>query len=250
MFCSSRSVIAGIVPRIGAAGATGAIASFYIRDRLAIGWRFPPIRATSIYRFLVKVLGLLGSQGAGAREMSWQGHKGWRSLGLGLLAMGWAIALGVLPGSSALSTSSESWQYAEFIQAVEADQVERVEIRSDRAQLWGVTRSGETFTVTLQDDPALIDTLTSNDVEIDVQPQRNRSFGNIHFPVFLIPILIVLSLLLTALWVWMLVDCLVNEPSEGNQKLVWVIVIIFTNWLGALIYLFFRRPQRQREQGR
>lgn len=53
-----------------------------------------------------------------------------------------------------------------------------------------------------------------------------------------------LGLALLVFWLWMLIDCLKNEPSDGNDKIVWVVVIILTNWLGALIYFFVRRPQR------
>ncbi len=63
------------------------------------------------------------------------------------------------------------------------------------------------------------------------------------FPIFL------LSILGFVFWVWMLVDCLVNEPSEGNDKLVWVVVIIFTNVIGAVIYFLVRRPKRLSESG-
>jgi len=45
-------------------------------------------------------------------------------------------------------------------------------------------------------------------------------------------------------WVWMLADCAANEPDEGNTKIVWVIIIIFANIVGAAIYFFVRRPQR------
>ena len=58
------------------------------------------------------------------------------------------------------------------------------------------------------------------------------------------------GLLGTILWIWMLIDCLTNEPSEGNDKLVWALVIIFTHWIGALIYLLVRRPQRKAALGR
>ena len=56
--------------------------------------------------------------------------------------------------------------------------------------------------------------------------------------------------LLAILWIWMLIDCLINEPSEGNDKVIWVLVIIFTGWIGALIYLLARRPQRVAKYGR
>ena len=45
-------------------------------------------------------------------------------------------------------------------------------------------------------------------------------------------------------WAWMLIDCAVNEPSTGNDKLVWVIIILFANVLGAAMYLMVRRPRR------
>ena len=45
-------------------------------------------------------------------------------------------------------------------------------------------------------------------------------------------------------WLWMLIDCLTNEPSEGNDKLIWVVVVFFGNVLGALVYFFVRRSER------
>ena len=56
--------------------------------------------------------------------------------------------------------------------------------------------------------------------------------------------------LATIFWVWMLVDCATKEPSEGNDKVVWILVIVFTHWVGALIYLLVRRPERIRQHGR
>lgn len=53
----------------------------------------------------------------------------------------------------------------------------------------------------------------------------------------------------TAFWAWMLVDCAMKETSQGNDKLTWVLVILFTHWIGAVIYFFVRRPQRIREVG-
>lgn len=61
---------------------------------------------------------------------------------------------------------------------------------------------------------------------------------------------VLLSLLSAIFWVWMLVDCVSNEPSEGNDKVVWVVVIALLNGLGALLYFFIRRPQRIRQYGR
>ncbi len=54
----------------------------------------------------------------------------------------------------------------------------------------------------------------------------------------------------TVLWIWMLVEVLTRETDEGNNRLIWALVIIFTHWLGALIYLIVRRKQRVAETGR
>jgi Phospholipase_D-nuclease N-terminal len=48
-------------------------------------------------------------------------------------------------------------------------------------------------------------------------------------------------------WIWMLVDCLTNEAIQGTDKIVWVLVIIFVHFLGALIYYFVKHePKRPR----
>ena len=57
-------------------------------------------------------------------------------------------------------------------------------------------------------------------------------------------VFIELGLLGTTFWVWMLVDCAINEPRDGNDKLIWVLIILFAQVLGATLYLLVRRPQR------
>ena len=52
------------------------------------------------------------------------------------------------------------------------------------------------------------------------------------------------------LWIWMLFDCATKEKSEGNTKIIWILVIVLLNWIGALIYLFSRRPKRIKELGK
>ncbi len=49
-------------------------------------------------------------------------------------------------------------------------------------------------------------------------------------------------------WIWMLVDCLTKE-REGNTKLVWALVILLGQAIGAVLYLAIRRPERKRELG-
>ncbi len=74
-------------------------------------------------------------------------------------------------------------------------------------------------------------------------------------PTIGIPELLILSFLAfgiggTILWVWMLADCATKESSEGNEKLTWVLIIVLTHCIGALLYLLVRRPTRIRELGR
>jgi hypothetical protein len=52
----------------------------------------------------------------------------------------------------------------------------------------------------------------------------------------------------TGVWIWMLVDCLTKE-REGNTKLVWALVILLGQVVGAVLYLAIRRPERKRELG-
>ena len=73
---------------------------------------------------------------------------------------------------------------------------------------------------------------------------------NFMFPLVLAPMILVLGVGLTALWIWMLIECATNEPSEGNEKIIWILVIVLTHWIGALIYLLARRPQRIQRCGK
>ncbi|HEY4032994.1 MAG TPA: PLD nuclease N-terminal domain-containing protein [Ktedonobacteraceae bacterium] len=59
-----------------------------------------------------------------------------------------------------------------------------------------------------------------------------------------------LALLATIFWIWVLVDCIIKEPSEGNDKVAWTIFIIFVPLFGALLYYFVRRPERIKTVGR
>ncbi len=54
----------------------------------------------------------------------------------------------------------------------------------------------------------------------------------------------------TVFWVWMLIECATKETDQGNTKLVWILIIVFTHLIGAFIYLLVRRPQRIAELGR
>jgi len=54
----------------------------------------------------------------------------------------------------------------------------------------------------------------------------------------------VVALGASVFWVLMIIECATKEPAEGNDELVWILIIVFTHWIGALVYYFVRRPQR------
>ena len=63
-------------------------------------------------------------------------------------------------------------------------------------------------------------------------------------PIFIVLVMFVVSISMFIFWIWALVDCVSNEPSEGNDKIIWVLIILFLQAIGALVYYFVRRPQR------
>ena len=70
------------------------------------------------------------------------------------------------------------------------------------------------------------------------------------FPCLCIPAAGSVGLLLCIFWIWMLIEAITKEPSEGHDKLIWVVVIVLTHALGAAIYYFVRRPERIQKYGR
>ena len=66
---------------------------------------------------------------------------------------------------------------------------------------------------------------------------------------FLIPIFFFLLLLPIALaalvfWIWMLISAIQNKGLTDNDRIIWVLVIVFLHVLGAIIYFFVGHPKR------
>jgi hypothetical protein len=51
-------------------------------------------------------------------------------------------------------------------------------------------------------------------------------------------------LLLSLFWIWMFIDCLLNQTLSGGKKLFWMLFILLTHFFGALLYFFIARPRR------
>ena len=64
--------------------------------------------------------------------------------------------------------------------------------------------------------------------------------------VLLLALIALMAVGFFAFWVWMLVDCAqAPEPDhDSNHRLVWILILVFTGWIGALLYFFLvRRPR-------
>ena len=44
-------------------------------------------------------------------------------------------------------------------------------------------------------------------------------------------------------WLWMLVDCLTKKRLPDTEKLIWVVVLLFTHILGAILYFVLVRSR-------
>ncbi|MCA9116905.1 MAG: PLDc_N domain-containing protein [Planctomycetaceae bacterium] len=55
-----------------------------------------------------------------------------------------------------------------------------------------------------------------------------------------------LALAAVVIWVWALVDAIRNPALDDTMRIVWVLVIVFTQIVGALIYLVIGRSRSPR----
>ena len=46
------------------------------------------------------------------------------------------------------------------------------------------------------------------------------------------------------LWIWALVSAIQNPALDSTMRIVWILVIIFTGFIGAIIYLLVARNSR------
>lgn len=49
---------------------------------------------------------------------------------------------------------------------------------------------------------------------------------------------LVLSVGLTILWIWMLIDATRREFPKSDEKVVWILVLVLAGIMGAVIYYF------------
>ena len=121
-------------------------------------------------------------------------NKRWRNAGLYALLVVVVIAIATALFDNS-GQEAESWRYSRFLDSVQNNTIERVSISADRsrARFTAPDGSGQ-VTVNLPNDPDLISTLESNNVDIVVYPQGDEGALVRLFSTFLIPILLLVVL--------------------------------------------------------
>jgi len=55
---------------------------------------------------------------------------------------------------------------------------------------------------------------------------------------------IVLIIAVLVVWVWALIDAIQNPGLTSNERIIWVLVILLTSWLGAVLYFLIGRKRK------
>ena len=53
-------------------------------------------------------------------------------------------------------------------------------------------------------------------------------------------LVVLLGLAAFVLWLWALIDAIRNPALDSTMRIVWVVVIVLVQFLGALLYLIMR----------
>ncbi|MEM9906797.1 MAG: ATP-dependent zinc metalloprotease FtsH3, partial [Cyanobacteria bacterium P01_D01_bin.44] len=121
-------------------------------------------------------------------------NKRWRNAGLYVLLAVVVIALATAFFDQPRQ-ETDSWRYSRFIDEVQRGQIERVDISADRSQARFSNPEGTgKVIVNLPGDPGLVDILTTNDVEINIQRQTDESMWVRVLSTLLIPVLLLVVL--------------------------------------------------------
>ena len=58
------------------------------------------------------------------------------------------------------------------------------------------------------------------------------------FPFMFMGVFFLIGILGMIFMVWMLIDCVQRKFKKDNDRVIWVLIIVFLNWIGALVYYF------------
>lgn len=73
--------------------------------------------------------------------------------------------------------------------------------------------------------------------------ENSHAIGASVFGILFLLFFIALGVLAFVFWIWMLIDAIQNPGLSSTEKIVWVLVIVFLHFLGALIYFFVGRQK-------
>jgi len=54
-------------------------------------------------------------------------------------------------------------------------------------------------------------------------------------------IFLVIMLLPTIIWLWLLIDCIKRDKFKHGSKVVWILLFLFTNLVGMILYYFLEK---------
>lgn len=64
---------------------------------------------------------------------------------------------------------------------------------------------------------------------------------SIGIPEIVFILALLLGIVATVFWIKMIIDCATREKDP--DRLIWIIIIVFTHFIGAAIYYFVQRPK-------
>ena len=121
-------------------------------------------------------------------------NKRWRNAGLYVLLVVVVIALATAFFDTP-RPENQTIRYSQFIDDVEQDRIESVVLSDDRTQARFASPDGTgRVIVNLPQDPELVNILTSNNVDINVQPTQDESALVRVFSALVIPVLLLVAL--------------------------------------------------------
>jgi hypothetical protein len=166
----------------------------------------------------------------------------WIALGLGILGVA-VVAYSVLNAGRNRQTILT---YSQLNDRISIKGVKRAEIAADRVT--GQLSNGEEFRTDLSSLSAqaqIAEELSSSGADVRFVSTSNE--GAVGWLEGLMrdagPALVLIPLVLPAFWIWMIIDCAVKEPP-GTDKIVWILIILLGNAIGAAIYFVVRRSRQ------
>jgi phage shock protein C len=70
-------------------------------------------------------------------------------------------------------------------------------------------------------------------------------FGLTFLPLWMVIFAFLFVALLLIFWIWAIVDCLVSR-LRPSHKLVWLIIVLFFHFIGALLYFIFAKSMEEK----